>query len=244
MTNRTSDLRFCPRLFELVSTRRTVGETGRVFEDTAALSTVNNLLALRKLMLAHRPARTLEVGLCFGGSALAIAATHQEYAAPARQHIAIDPYQRPSDFGMDWDLAGVKAIREAGLEAFVDVRYKRSAIVLPECLAAGDRFALIYIDGSHRFDDVYVDAYYAGRLLAIGGVMLFDDSTVPGVQKVLRYMRRNCAHWLQEISMAPYHPAGHTTKYRIGSMLNKLQLTGFRRTAEGPGNYFDPLVDF
>lgn len=36
-------------------------------------------------------------------------------------------------------------------------------------------FDFIYIDGSHRAPDVLADAVLAWRLLAVGGVMVFDD---------------------------------------------------------------------
>lgn len=238
-----NELGFCPRLDELVRTRRAVGETGVVFEGLSALSTVNNLLTLRRFMIEHRPARTLEIGLCFGGSCLTIAATLKEYAEPFRQHVAIDPYQRRiDDYG--WDNVAVCALRDAGLESFVDVRYEPAAIVMPQLLQAGQSFDLIYIDGSHRFDNVFVDSYFSGRLLSVGGVMLFDDSPTPGVQKAIRYVRRNCQHWLEEISVGRYHPDGASWRYRIAARLHRTQLTGFRRIAEGPGAYNDPLVNF
>jgi len=31
------------------------------------------------------------------------------------------------------------------------------------------------VDGNHRFDAVFVDLYYLGRLLRPGGVMFLDD---------------------------------------------------------------------
>ena len=67
------DFSFCPVLDELIRTQRSVGQSGRVFEQLGALSTINNLQVLRAMMLERRPVRTLEVGLGYGGSALAIA---------------------------------------------------------------------------------------------------------------------------------------------------------------------------
>ena len=74
----------------------------------------------------------------------------------------------------------------------------------------------------------------AGRLLAIGGVMLVDDSTTPDVCKVLRYLRRNGTSWLRPVSLSAYHPEGSTLKYQLGSVLNRVQLSAFMRTAESP----------
>jgi predicted O-methyltransferase YrrM len=52
---------------------------------------------------------------------------------------------------------------------------RRSAEVLPLLRSDGEVFDLIYIDGSHWRDDVMVDCLLSWRLLAPGGVMIFDD---------------------------------------------------------------------
>jgi predicted O-methyltransferase YrrM len=42
-------------------------------------------------------------------------------------------------------------------------------------LERGDVFQLIYVDGSHAAPDVLADAVLAWRMLADGGLMIFDD---------------------------------------------------------------------
>jgi cephalosporin hydroxylase len=69
----SADFEFCPALAEMMRTRRVTGNSGKVFDGLAALSTGSNLLTLRRLMLNLRPKRTLEIGLSFGGSALMLA---------------------------------------------------------------------------------------------------------------------------------------------------------------------------
>ena len=44
-----------------------------------------------------------------------------------------------------------------------------------ELVEAGRSFDLIYIDGSHRRDDVMVDSLLAWSLLREGGFIIFDD---------------------------------------------------------------------
>jgi len=83
------DFSFCPVLDDMIRTQRSVGQSGRVFEGLGALSCVNNLQVLRTLMLERRPRRTLQIGLGFGGSALAICATHQELRHTASHHHTI-----------------------------------------------------------------------------------------------------------------------------------------------------------
>jgi predicted O-methyltransferase YrrM len=38
-----------------------------------------------------------------------------------------------------------------------------------------EKYDLIYIDASHRADDTFVDAYYAHKMLKVGGIIIFDD---------------------------------------------------------------------
>lgn len=50
-----------------------------------------------------------------------------------------------------------------------------SAVALARLVAEGERFDLIYIDGSHFEDDVLTDTYLAWQLLDLGGVLIWDD---------------------------------------------------------------------
>jgi len=38
-----------------------------------------------------------------------------------------------------------------------------------------EKYDFIYIDASHRADDTFVDAYYAHKMLKVGGIIIFDD---------------------------------------------------------------------
>lgn len=72
------------QLEKLNAGNQLIGHTGKVFEDLASLSTRRNIHFIRCLMMDMRPRRTLEVGLAFGGSALAIAACHRECGNDSR----------------------------------------------------------------------------------------------------------------------------------------------------------------
>ena len=234
------DFSFCPVLDDLLKTQRAVGASGKTFEGLGALSTVNNLAVLRSLMLERRPEFTLEVGFSYGGSALAIAATHRDLGrAGSRQHTVIDPYQVDG-----WDSAGLAAIGRAGLGAFVDFRSEPSALALPALLRQERRYGLIYIDGSHFFDDVFVDAYYGFRLLADDGVMLFDDCTTDHVAKVVKFITTNWDNWTSEVDLSGHRPGGATLKYRVARKLNRIQLRAFRRRGADTRRWDAPLQPF
>lgn len=50
-----------------------------------------------------------------------------------------------------------------------------SNIILPRLLEDGERFDIIFIDGSHAYADVVIDSQYAWRLLKPGGALVWDD---------------------------------------------------------------------
>lgn len=205
-------LAFCPTLDELVRTRRAVGRTGRVYDGLPALSTTNNLRTIQRLMAELKPAKTLEIGLSFGGSALAFCAAHEV----GGQHTAIDPFQTTH-----WDSCGLMAIERAGFGVRFTFLDGYSSIELPRLLQSDERFGLIYVDGSHLFEDVFIDAYYGARLLTDGGVILFDDSTDQHVAKVIRFLRSNTP--LVELNCR------NDLRYHIAKMFGKTQLTAFQR---------------
>jgi predicted O-methyltransferase YrrM len=239
--NDVEEFAYCPMLRELKQTRRSVGRSGKTFESLVALSSDNNLRTLRRLMCELKPKRTLEVGLSFGGSGLVFTSSHRDNGnPPSRQHIAIDPFQDSV-----WDDCGLVAIEKSDLAGYLDFRKAFSSIELPKLVSEESRFDLIYIDGSHLFEDVFIDAYYSMRLLADGGVVTFDDSSNQHVRKVIRFLRTNCASGLQEIDLGLYRrDDGASLRYRTAKMLGRVQLTGFRRTGKVDRNWDSPYIRF
>jgi predicted O-methyltransferase YrrM len=234
------DLSFCPVLDEMIRTQRTVGQTGRVFEELGgALSTVNNLIVLRALMLERRPVRTLEIGLGHGGSALALAASHRDLGhEPAGQHTVVDPFQA------EWDNAALAAFNRAGLDGYLDFRSELSATTLPALTAQRAAFGLIYVDGSHLFEDVFVDAYFGFRLLSNDGLILFDDSSIDHVARVLSFVTANWSGWTEEVDLSRYRADGGSLRYQVGKRLGKIQLRCFRRTGTDTRAWDVPLRPF
>ena len=80
------------------------------------------------------------------------------------RHVAIDPFQPTV-----WDGVGIQSLERAGLSDLVEVMQEPSCRVLPRLLSSGRQFGIMYVDGSHLFEDVFVDAYFGARLLTDGG---------------------------------------------------------------------------
>lgn len=230
-----TDAEFCPVLNDLLRTRSAVGRSGKVFTDIASLSTRNNLLFLRNAMIELKPKRTLEIGLAFGGSTLVFCTEHQRLGhAPEKQHVAIDPYQPYPTY----DEAGVVNVEKAGLAGYLDFRGEFSEFVLPRLLETHQRFDFIYVDGSHLFESVFLDAFYCARLLNDGGVIAFDDSTDKHVAKVIAFIRANLTGQLRERAGGSF----------VARMVGRNQLTVFERLPYvgpyAPRKWDTPLRDW
>jgi predicted O-methyltransferase YrrM len=122
-----------------------------------------------------RPARYLEIGSYEGDSIAFVDAL----LGGQMRATAIDPFMDYSELG-GRDMSDVYAKFVANVAAIgatdrVRVLRGRSIDHLPKLIDAGERFDLIFIDGSHANLDVMIDAALAWQVLARGGLMIFDD---------------------------------------------------------------------
>jgi predicted O-methyltransferase YrrM len=238
MHETTLDSDFCPVLAQMLKENRTVGRSGKVFTDLGSNSTLNNLKFIQRIMQARLPQRTLEIGLAFGASTLVFCTEHQKLGRDgAKQHTAIDPFQ-----ARHWcDEAGVFAVERAGLKDYLDYRPEFSELLLPRLLEAGERYDFIYVDGSHLFENVFLDAFYCARLLNDGGMLVFDDSTYPHVAKTMAFIRSNLTEALKEILPQDMRSA-------VARLIGKRQLTVFERLPyqgpDQPRKFYTPLREW
>jgi predicted O-methyltransferase YrrM len=203
----------------LYSADGATGKTGKKFNELSGLSTRRNLKTIEQLMIQQSPRNTLEVGMAFGASTAVFAAMHRSRnPTTPHAHVAIDPFQSTA-----WDSVGRLKLEQAHLSDYVEVIEDRSSIVLPRLMAEGRQFGLIYVDGSHLFEDVFIDAYYSMRLLETGGYLLFDDSADPHVAKVLAFIHAS-------VPCLERQAAETTFKQKMARYLGKRQLTVYRRT--------------
>src|ERR687891_2565196 len=145
--------------------------------------------ALCDLAAADGAKATLEVGLALGMSALFLC---QAVASRGGRHTAIDPFQRES-----WNGAGLRTLREAGVEDLVDVIEEESQLALPRLVAEGREFDFAFVDGDHRFEGVFLDLYYMTRLVRPGGLVVVDDMWMPSVRTAVAYMEKNLGTTLE-----------------------------------------------
>jgi predicted O-methyltransferase YrrM len=130
---------------------------------------------------------TLETGMAYGLSTLAICGVHE--ARGAGSHIAIDPYQ-----SSDWGGIGLLNLERAGLSGRARVIEARSDEALPRLRDEGVRIDFALIDGLHLFDATLVDFFHADRMLDRGGVVVFHDTWMPAVAQAVAFVRENRAY--------------------------------------------------
>ena len=183
------------------------------------------------------------MGLASGGSALAFALSHRDLGRPpAQQHTAIDPFQTQAE---NYDSIGLDLLDEAGVGGYVRLVERPSALALPALIEAGHQVDLAYVDGSHLFEDVFVDFYFLHRMLAPSGVVCFDDCALADVRKVLRFVRRNYRGHLEEIDVGPFRAdGGGGLAYRAASVAGRRQLRAFRKVGPSSRPFKAPLRAF
>src|SRR5918999_1666049 len=145
--------------------------------------------ALRDLATAEGAERTIEVGLALGMSALFLC---QAVLSRGGRHVAIDPFQQES-----WNGAGLRTLRDAGVEELVEVIEEESQLALPRLVSEGREFDLAFIDGDHRFEGVFLDLYFMTRLVRPGGLVVVDDMWMPSVRTAVAYVERNLGATLE-----------------------------------------------
>lgn len=131
------------------------------------------------LLARLKPKITLEVGMGYGFSAVHI------MSATGSVHHAMDPLQE------EYGNLGLKNVERQGLAGNLIFHPEYSHAALPRLLREGVKVDFAFIDGGHRFDEIFLDFYYAELLLNDGGHILLHDAWMRSTQTVASWVRRN-----------------------------------------------------
>ncbi|MEV6833936.1 class I SAM-dependent methyltransferase [Streptomyces sp. NPDC051133] len=156
---------------------------------------------LRDLLVAEGVQTVVEVGLAYASSALAIGEALITVDAPRPRHVVIDPFQE-----RDWSNVGWQLLCSAGLDAIASLVLAPSSIALPGLLTEGLTADAAFVDGSHRFHEVFVDLYFLRKIVRPGGLIVLDDDWAPSVRTAVRYFERNLG-WTVMADAFPAEPA-------------------------------------
>jgi predicted O-methyltransferase YrrM len=129
---------------------------------------------LRDLLIAEGVQTVVEVGLAYGSSALAIGEALVAVGASRPLHVIIDPMQ-----ATEWSNVGWRLLRSAGLDAIARLVLQPSSMALPQLVTEGLTADAAFVDGSHRFHEVFVDLYFLRKIVRPGGMVVLDDHWWP-----------------------------------------------------------------
>ncbi|WP_171110260.1 MULTISPECIES: class I SAM-dependent methyltransferase [Streptomyces] len=141
---------------------------------------------LRDLLISEGAQTVVEVGLAYASSALAIGEALITVNPPHPRHVIIDPFQESAWSNVGWDL-----MRSAGLDSIAALMLAPSSIALPQILTKGLVADAAFVDGSHRFHEVFVDLYFLRKIVRPGGLIVVDDAWAPSVRTAVHYYERN-----------------------------------------------------
>jgi len=141
---------------------------------------------LRDVLVAEQACVVIEVGLAYGSSALAIGEAILSTCGRRARHIMIDAFQEIAYSNVGWEL-----LRSAGLEATSKLLLETSSLALPRLLEEGFVADAAFVDGSHRYHEVFVDLYFLRKLVRPGGLVVLDDVEWPSVGSALAYFDLN-----------------------------------------------------
>jgi predicted O-methyltransferase YrrM len=151
--------------------------------------------AVREWVVREGAARTIEIGLGYGISALFVCEGLLSNGDAAASHVVVDPHQATRFGG-----CGLQVLEEAGLAWLVEHHPEESQIALPRLLSERRHFDLAFVDGNHRFDGIFLDLVYLGRLLHPGAIVVVDDYQLPAVARAASFCLTNLGWTLEAVS--------------------------------------------
>jgi predicted O-methyltransferase YrrM len=162
------------------------GEEGREFPLAPVGILEEDGEKLRDLAVREGAVHTFETGFAYGLSALFLCEAVAASGRADARHVSIDPMQKKL-----FDNAGLAAVRASGAGPCFEFLCEGSQTALPRFVLEGRRFDLAFLDGDHKFEAIFLDLYYAHRLVRPGGAILVDDIWMPSVDRAVRYFERN-----------------------------------------------------
>jgi predicted O-methyltransferase YrrM len=189
-------------------------------------------LILQEMVRFVKAKTTLETGVAFGLSTLAICEALAEGRASAdcadytdspgpdsrrgsqAKHYGVDPEQSTAVGG-----AALANLKRAKLDSVFELLEGPSHLMLPKLLEKGVTLDLAFIDGWHTFDYTLLDFFYIDKMLRPGGVVLLHDRSWPSKQKVIRFIKTHRHYkelpvrsagpdffrWLRRVAAAKWH---------------------------------------
>lgn len=163
----------------IFETRKFTSKKGEIVEINSETSK-KQCEFLQKIIRDNQFKKSIEIGLAFGMSAIAIT---EEIVKNGGKHVAIDKFENDG-----WHGYGLDLLEQANLREHVEFHEEYCYVTLPKLLSENRKFDFAYIDSTKQFDWLLVDFFYLDKLLELNGVIVFDDAAFPGIRKLLRFI--------------------------------------------------------
>ena len=167
----------------------------KIYEDRSATDLEGNVLKLHsevsegeaiilmKMVAASNAKVTVETGLAFGVSALAICHASRAVNGSNRMHYGVDPNQLTEYGG-----SALASLKKEGLDQNFTLLEGPSHMMLPKLIEAGVVLDCAFVDGWHTFDYTLIDFFLIDKMLKRDGYIAFHDMYAFSKQKVLRFI--------------------------------------------------------
>jgi len=147
-------------------------------------------------------ARCLETGFATGSTAVyMLAAT----AANSGRVVSIDNSQ-----GGHAVEVGKNSVRRSGMGDRHELFLEDSSSVIRRLREQGESFDFAFLDGWKSFDHLAYEIFLLDEMMPVGGMMVFDDSYMPGVRQAIRLLLR-----YYEFDEIDYSQFGESWRTRI-----------------------------
>lgn len=162
-------------------------KTGKVKDKNGAERRIDSAISEAEAVVLARVVRdlnaktTLETGVAFGASALAIC--YAKSKDGTNLHFGVDPNQ--SGF---YGGAALALLEEERLIDKFELLEGPSHMMLPRLIKDNIKIDFAFIDGWHTFDYTLVDFFLIDKLLKPGGFVAFHDMQGLSKQKVLNFV--------------------------------------------------------
>lgn len=153
----------------------------------------------------------LEVGFATGSTALYLLAG----TANTGEVTSIDYKQS------DFDYLGCKVVNASPWAHRHLLLEGNSNEILPDLYRQRRMFDLVFLDGWKTFDHLAVDVYYCSRMLSVGGFMVFDDTRMPAVRKIISLLLTHYQYY--EVDYRRYYEDIHTRLWFVASTRSLLR---------------------
>ncbi|MGI8584349.1 MAG: class I SAM-dependent methyltransferase [Chitinophagaceae bacterium] len=175
---------------------------------------------LQELIREVKPFSSLEIGLAYGISAVAILDELKKLNQPFH-HTIMDPFQE------SWNDIGLFNIERAGLSANITFHRKFSDQVLPSLYNDNYRIQFAYIDSTKVFDVLMTDVYFINKILDVNGILVLDDCGFPGIRLLVRFLSQLPGYTIHKI----FSKDSYSLKFKFlrNSYLKALSSLPFRK---------------